>query len=32
MKLKLLDAMTSCMELLNPNDWAVIMDGDTMFL
>ncbi|MFA5816202.1 MAG: hypothetical protein WC865_11330 [Bacteroidales bacterium] len=29
---KLLDAIFGCMELLKPNDWAVIMDGDTMFL
>ncbi|TSA34507.1 MAG: hypothetical protein D4R64_11755 [Porphyromonadaceae bacterium] len=29
---KLLDAIAICMDLLNPNDWAVIMDGDTMFL
>ncbi|MFA5817331.1 MAG: hypothetical protein WC865_17140 [Bacteroidales bacterium] len=29
---KLLDAITGCMKLLQPDDWAVIMDGDTMFL
>jgi GT2 family glycosyltransferase len=29
---KLLDAITGCMEMLNPDDWAVIMDGDTLFL
>jgi hypothetical protein len=29
---KLLDAITGCMNLLQPDDWAVIMDGDTMFL
>ena len=29
---KLLDAIAGCMELLKPDDWAVIMDGDTMFL
>jgi len=29
---KLLDAIADCMELLQPDDWAVIMDGDTMFL
>ena len=30
--LKLLDAIVQCMDLLKPVDWAVIMDGDTMFL
>ncbi|TSA37663.1 MAG: hypothetical protein D4R64_05580 [Porphyromonadaceae bacterium] len=29
---KLLDAISGCMDLLQPDDWAVIMDGDTMFL
>jgi hypothetical protein len=29
---KLLDAITGCINLLQPDDWAVIMDGDTMFL
>jgi len=29
---KLLDAIAGWMYLLNPEDWAVIMDGDTMFL
>ncbi|TSA38806.1 MAG: hypothetical protein D4R64_01700 [Porphyromonadaceae bacterium] len=29
---KLLDAIAECIDLLNPDDWAVIMDGDTMFL
>jgi hypothetical protein len=29
---KLLDAISGCMELLKPDDWAVIIDGDTMFL
>ncbi|MFA6482284.1 MAG: hypothetical protein WCW62_06890 [Bacteroidales bacterium] len=29
---KLLAAITGCMDLLQPDDWAVIMDGDTMFL
>ncbi|TSA31179.1 MAG: hypothetical protein D4R64_18500 [Porphyromonadaceae bacterium] len=31
-ELKLLDAITAYMELLQPEDWAVIMDGDTAFL
>jgi len=30
--LKLLDAIASCMNLLQPDDWAVLLDGDTMFL
>jgi hypothetical protein len=30
--LKLLDAIARCMDLLQPDDWAVIMDGDAMFL
>lgn len=29
---KLLEAIDGCVRLLNPDDWAVIMDGDTMFL
>jgi GT2 family glycosyltransferase len=30
--LKLLDAIASCMNLLQTDDWAVLMDGDAMFL
>ena len=29
---KLLDAIDQCMNLLQSDDWAVLMDGDTMFL
>jgi len=29
---KLLDAFTDFIELLNLDDWVVIMDGDTIFL
>ncbi|MFA5817159.1 MAG: hypothetical protein WC865_16255 [Bacteroidales bacterium] len=29
---KLLNAIASCMDLLQPDDWAIIMDGDSMFL
>jgi hypothetical protein len=32
LELKLLEAIASYMALLQPDDWAVIMDGDTMFL
>ncbi|MFA5817638.1 MAG: hypothetical protein WC865_18710 [Bacteroidales bacterium] len=31
-ELKLLDAIAAYMELLQPEDWAVIQDGDTAFL
>jgi hypothetical protein len=30
--LKLLDAIARCMNLLMPDDWALLMDGDAMFL
>lgn len=32
LQLKLLDAIDQYMQLLQPDDWAVIMDGDIMFL
>ncbi len=32
LELKLLDAISSYMALLKGDDWAVILDGDTMFL
>lgn len=32
LQFKLLDAIADFIELLNPDDWVVIMDGDTIFL